>query len=824
MNQKRDFGESTVFKDMTKKGMLLSFIASREYSLAKDRYTATLYDDFLATSIAVRDRLVERWISTQQRYHNENCKRVYYFSLEFLIGRLLGNNLMNLGLWKETEAALKEVGLDLGQVRDCESDAGLGNAGLGRLAACYLDSMATLGIPAHGYGIRYEYGIFHQKIINGAQVEFPDEWLSKGNPWEFQRPEYAVKVHFYGRAYLDKDENGVLRAHWADTDDVVAMPYDMPISGYKNDIVNTLRLWSARSSEEFDLSYFNDGNYERAVYDKVLTENISKVLYPNDNVSQGRELRLKQEYFFTAASLADIVRRFKKENKDLRDMPNKVAIQLNDTHPAISIPELMRILVDQEKMEWDAAWDITVNTFAYTNHTIMPEALEAWPVSMMEKILPRHLQIIYEINYRFLKDVAISFPGDNDRLRRMSIIEESDTKKVRMGYLSVVGSHSVNGVSELHSQLLKCNLFRDFYELYPKKFTNVTNGITQRRWLMKANVKLSDLITDTIGDSWATDLNKLERLLPYRDDASFRKKWDAAKDANKRGLAAYIKKAAGVSINPDSIFDVQVKRVHEYKRQLLFAFYILSQYLKLKSSPKTDIVPRTFIFSGKAAPGYYMAKLIIKLISSVAEVVNKDKTIGDKLKVVFLENYRVSLAEKIFPASELSEQISTAGTEASGTGCMKFMVNGAVTIGTLDGANIEIAKAVGKDNIFTFGLKSDEIISLRSEGYDPRDYVKRSPALSEVFRLIQANFLSPVDFGIFEPIMRSLLEGDYFFVCADFDAYCEKQDEVSRAYLDRVKWTKRSIINSAKSGYFSSDRAVAEYANGIWGVPVKKAK
>jgi len=824
MNQKRDFGESTVFKDMTKKGMLLSFIASREYSLAKDRYTATLYDDFLATSIAVRDRLVERWISTQQRYHNENCKRVYYFSLEFLIGRLLGNNLMNLGLWKETEAALKEVGLDLGQVRDCESDAGLGNAGLGRLAACYLDSMATLGIPAHGYGIRYEYGIFHQKIINGAQVEFPDEWLSKGNPWEFQRPEYAVKVHFYGRAYLDKDENGVLRAHWADTDDVVAMPYDMPISGYKNDIVNTLRLWSARSSEEFDLSYFNDGNYERAVYDKVLTENISKVLYPNDNVSQGRELRLKQEYFFTAASLADIVRRFKKENKDLRDMPNKVAIQLNDTHPAISIPELMRILVDQEKMEWDAAWDITVNTFAYTNHTIMPEALEAWPVSMMEKILPRHLQIIYEINYRFLKDVAISFPGDNDRLRRMSIIEESDTKKVRMGYLSVVGSHSVNGVSELHSQLLKCNLFRDFYELYPEKFTNVTNGITQRRWLMKANVKLSDLITDTIGDSWATDLNKLERLLPYRDDASFRKKWDAAKDTNKRELAAYIKKAAGVSINPDSIFDVQVKRVHEYKRQLLFAFYILSQYLKLKSSPKTDIVPRTFIFSGKAAPGYYMAKLIIKLISSVAEVVNKDKTIGDKLKVVFLENYRVSLAEKIFPASELSEQISTAGTEASGTGCMKFMVNGAVTIGTLDGANIEIAKAVGKDNIFTFGLKSDEIISLRSEGYDPRDYVKRSPALSEVFRLIQANFLSPVDFGIFEPIMRSLLEGDYFFVCADFDAYCEKQDEVSRAYLDRVKWTKRSIINSAKSGYFSSDRAVAEYANGIWGVPVKKAK
>jgi len=824
MSPKRDFGPATIFKDMTKKGMILSFTANREYSLAKDRYTATLYDDFLATSIAVRDRLVERWIATQQQYHNENRKRVYYFSLEFLIGRLLGNNIMNLGIWKETEEALKEVGLELGQVRDCEADAGLGNAGLGRLAACYLDSMATLGIPAHGYGIRYEYGIFKQKIINGAQVEFPDEWLSKGDPWEFQRPEYAVNVHFYGRAYFDKDEDGILRAHWVDTDDVVAMPYDMPIPGYKNDIVNTLRLWSAKSSEEFDLSYFNDGNYERAVYDKMLTENISKVLYPNDNVSQGRELRLKQEYFFTAASLADIVRRFKKENKNLRDIPDKVAIQLNDTHPAISIPELMRILVDKEKLDWDTAWNITVNTFSYTNHTIMPEALEAWPVSMMEKILPRHLQIIYEINYRFLKDVAVSFPGDNDRLRRMSIIEESDTKRVKMGNLSVVGSHLVNGVSELHSQLLKNSLFRDFYEFSPEKFTNVTNGITQRRWLMKANVKLSDLITETIGDGWATDLDSLKSLLPYKDDASFRKKWNAAKDANKKELAQYIKEMAGVTIDPDSLFDVQVKRVHEYKRQLLFAFYILSQYLKLKSDPKMDMLPRTFIFSGKAAPGYYMAKLIIRFVNAVADIINKDKTIGNKLKVVFLENYRVSLAEKIFPASELSEQISTAGTEASGTGCMKFMVNGAVTIGTMDGANIEIAKAVGKENIFTFGLKSNEILALRADDYNPRDYIDRSPALSEIFKLMEANFLSPVDFGLFEPITRSLLNGDYFFVCADFDAYCEKQNEVSEAYADREKWIKRSITNTAKSGYFSSDRAVTEYAKNIWGVPVKKGK
>lgn len=824
MNQKKDFGPATIFKDMTKKGMILSFTANREYSLAKDRYTATLYDDFLATSIAVRDRLVERWIATQQRYHNENRKRVYYFSLEFLIGRLLGANLLNLGISKETEEALREVGLDLGEVRDCESDAGLGNAGLGRLAACYLDSMATLGIPAHGYGIRYEYGIFNQKIINGAQVEFPDEWLLRGNPWEFQRPEYSVRVHFYGRAYLEKDESGNLHAHWTDTDDVVAMPYDVPISGYRNDVINTLRLWSARSSEEFDLSYFNDGDYERAVYDKVLTENISKVLYPNDNVSQGRELRLKQEYFFTAASLADIVRRFKMENKNLKDMPRKVAIQLNDTHPAIAIPELMRILIDVEKLEWDAAWDITVNTFAYTNHTIMPEALETWPVPMMEKILPRHLQIIYEINYRFLKEVAINFPGDNDRLRRMSIIEESDAKKVRMGNLSVVGSHLVNGVSELHSQLLKDNLFRDFYEMSPKKFTNVTNGITQRRWLMKSNVELSDLITDVIGPEWATDLDKLELLLPYRDDASFRKKWISAKEANKKELADYIKKTAGVIINPDSLFDIQVKRVHEYKRQLLFAFYILSQYLKLKNDPRADILPRTFIFSGKAAPGYYMAKLIIRFINAVAGVVNKDKAIGDKLKVIFLENYRVSLAEKIFPASELSEQISTAGTEASGTGCMKFMVNGAVTIGTMDGANIEIAKAVGKDNIFTFGLNSDEIIALRADDYNPMCYVERSPALSEIFKLIQSNFLSPVDFGLFDPIMRSLINGDYFFVCADFDAYCAKQDEVSKAYLEKDKWVKRSIINTARSGYFSSDRAVAEYAKNVWGVPVKKGK
>ncbi len=809
---------SRIYKDMTKDGLRLSFVANREYTLAKDKYTATTHDDYMALSLAVRDRIVERWITTQQRYHDDNAKRVYYFSLEFLIGRLLGTNTLNLGLYRQTEEAMNEMGLDLDKLRECESDAGLGNAGLGRLAACFLDSMATLGIPAHGYGIRYEYGIFNQKIINGNQVEFPDEWLRKGNPWEFPRPEYTIRIHFGGRTYTSQDDSGRLRVQWIDTDDVLAMPFDIPIVGYKNEIVNTLRLWSARSSDEFDFSYFNSGDYERAVYDKVLTENISKVLYPNDNVSQGRELRLKQEYFFTAASLADILRRFKMENKDLRGLPDKAAIQLNDTHPSIAIPELMRKLVDEEGMGWDDAWDVTVRTFAYTNHTIMPEALECWPVHMFENLLPRHLQIIYEINLRFLKEVSAKFPGDNDRLRRMSLIEEGDQKKVRMGNLAVVGSHSVNGVSELHSELIKTTLFKDFYEFTPEKFNNKTNGITQRRWLEKANMKLSDLITGAIGEKWATDLYELKKIQPLKDDASFREKWQRIKAENKKSLAAYIRSTTGVEINPDSLFDVQIKRLHEYKRQLLFSFYIVSQYLKLKKNPSAGIQPRTFIFSGKAAPGYFMAKLIIKFITSMADAINNDRAIGGTLKVVFLENYRVSLAEKIFPASELSEQISTAGTEASGTGCMKFMVNGALTIGTYDGANIEMAEEAGKDNIFIFGLETDQIQKIRSRGYNPMAYIEASPMLREIFNLIKSNFLSPVDFGLFEPIINNLMYTDYFFVCADFDDYCRTQDMVSKAYANRTDWTKKSIINVARSGKFSSDRAIREYAKDIWKV------
>ena len=809
-----------IHKDMTKKGIQLSFQVNREYTLAKDQYTATAYDNYLALAIAIRDRLVERWIMTQQDYHKKNKKRVYYLSMEFLIGRLLGNYILNLTLAKEVKEAVEELGLDLEELRDQEVDAGLGNGGLGRLAACFLDSMATLGIPAHGYGIRYDYGIFTQKIENGCQVERPDEWLRLGNPWEFARPEYAVKVHFYGQTRSYHDREGKLLVQWIDTNDILAMPYDIPVPGYKNDVVNTLRLWSARSSEEFDFEYFNDGDYEKAVYQKMFSENISKVLYPNDGVSQGRELRLKQEYFFTAASISDIIRRFKVENKDLRTLPDKAVIQLNDTHPALGIVELMRILIDHEQLNWDTAWDIVSRTFAYTNHTLMPEALENWPVNLFEKILPRHLQIIYEMNLRFLKEVATHFPGDNERLARMSIIEESNPKRIRMANLCIIASFSVNGVSELHSDLIKTHLFKDFYEFTPQKFNNKTNGITQRRWLLKANTRLADFITATIGDGWVTSLNQLEKLLPFANQKNFLETWQDIKAQNKKNLANYVKKSMGMTINPDSLYDVQIKRIHEYKRQLLFAFYVISEYLKLKHEPGKFIQPRTFIFAGKAAPGYDMAKQIIKFINNAAEVINHDRGIRDLIKVVFLENYRVSLAEKIFPASDLSEQISTAGTEASGTGNMKFMLNGALTIGTLDGANIEIAKEVGMENIFIFGLKAQEVEALKNRGYDPQEYVNNSAVLKEIFHLMRSNFFSPSELGLFNPIIQLLTEHDPFLICADFESYRQMQDVVARSYQDKTAWTKKSIINAAKSGKFSSDRSIREYANEIWKVPL----
>ena len=811
-------------KDMTKDGLKESFSSCLQYGLAKDQYTATSHDNYMALGMALRERLVERWIQTQQRYHKKNLKRVYYLSLEFLIGRLLGSYVLNLGLWDPTQKALEEFGLDIEQVREEEVDAGLGNGGLGRLAACFLDSMATLGIPAHGYGIRYDYGIFNQKIVNGYQVESPDEWLKHGNPWEFARPEYAQNIKFYGNTNMYHDKQGRLCVEWVNTEDVIAMPYDIPVPGYQNDVVNTLRLWSARGSEEFDLKYFNDGDYEHAVYDKMFSENISKVLYPNDATSMGKELRLKQEYFFTAASIADLIRRFKEDNALFKSFPDKAVIQLNDTHPALAIAEFMRILLDEEQVDWETAWDLTVRSFAYTNHTVMPEALESWSVPMFEKLLPRHMQIVYEINERFLKELASEYPGDPERLGRMSLIEEGNPKKVRMAYLAIIGSHSVNGVSELHSTLLKQQLFKDFYEVFPEKFNNKTNGISHRRWLIKSNRPLSKLLTEAIDHDWEKNLNELEKLVPLKKDRLLKKKWQQVKLDNKKILAEIIRKQTGVLVNLNSIFDVQVKRLHEYKRQTLFILYAISQYLKLRENPNAPITPRTFIFAGKAAPSYFMAKLIIKFINSAATVINHDKANRDKLKVVFLENYRVSLAEKIFPASDLSEQISTAGTEASGTGCMKFMMNGALTVGTHDGANIEIAEEVGADNIFMFGLKAHEAQELKNRGYDPNFFIQQSPHLKEILSMMRNNFFSPMEPGIFEPLVNNLMFSDPFLVCADFESYCAVQDRISEEYQDQDKWTEKAILNVAKSGKFSSDRTIAEYAKDIWNIPVEMPK
>ncbi|MFA5087566.1 MAG: glycogen/starch/alpha-glucan phosphorylase [Candidatus Omnitrophota bacterium] len=809
---------TVIHKDMTKEGIKLSFQVNREYTLSKDEYTATINDNYWAMALAIRDRLVERWIQTQQRYHKKNLKRVYYLSLEFLIGRLLGNYIYNLGLEKEVKEALEELGVDLEDVREEEVDAALGNGGLGRLAACFLDSMATLGIPAHGYGIRYDYGIFNQKIKDGFQVELPDQWLRNGSPWEFARPEYTVKVHFYGRVEMVHDKSGKLFSRWVDTEDVLSVPHDIPIPGYKNGVVNTLRLWSARSTEEFDLDYFNTGDYEQAVQKKVLSENISKVLYPNDEMNRGRELRLKQEYFFTAASIADIIRRFQSENSDLKKLPEKISIQLNDTHPCLAIVELMRVLIDDYELDWGTAWEITQKTFAYTNHTLMSEALECWSVHLFEKLLPRHLQIIYEINARFLNEVSDRYPGDGEKLQRMSLIAEGDPKKVRMAYLAVVGSHSVNGVSRLHSELLKTRMLRDFHEFFPGKFNNKTNGITQRRWLLKANPLLSDLITENIGDKWITDLDDLKKLLPLKDKGSFRKEWQSIKNQNKKALAQHIKKIANVDVDPESMYDVQVKRIHEYKRQLLFGFYIISQYLRIKNDPGKFIQPRTFLAGGKSAPGYFMAKLIIKFLNSISDVINRDKSVCDKIKMVFLENYRVSLAEKIFPASDLSEQISTAGTEASGTGNMKFMINGALTVGTLDGANVEMAELLGQDNIFIFGLKADQVEEVKNRGYHPQEYINNSPVLKEILHLLTNNFFSAYTPGLFDPLIHMIYNSDPFLICADFDSYLQAQDVISKMYQDKEAWTRKSIINVSKSGKFSSDRTIAEYAKEIWKV------
>lgn len=801
-----------------------SFVNHIEYSLGKDEYAATDQDCYASLALLTRDRLMERWIETQQSYYKKDAKRVYYLSLEFLIGRTLGNSLINLDLYGNAADAIKELGYNLEELREKEWDAGLGNGGLGRLAACFLDSLATLELPAVGYGIRYEYGIFFQSIKDGYQVETPDNWLRLGNIWEFPRPEFLYPVSFYGRVEEYTDNNRA-RYRWVDTETIMAMAYDTPVPGYKNNTVNNLRLWSAKASREFDLNYFNDGDYITAVSEKSRSENITKVLYPNDNVFEGKELRLKQEYFFVTATVQDIVRRFKKTHGSFDNFYDKVAIQLNDTHPAIAIPELMRLLIDVENLDWDKAWDITVKTCGYTNHTVMPEALEKWPVSLFERVLPRHMQIVYEINRRFLADLAKKYPGNDALLRELSIIEEGPDKKVRMANLAIIGSHSVNGVAALHTEILKKDVFNNFYVNWPEKFNNKTNGITQRRWLKLCNPGLSSLIDDTIGDEWTKDLFQLRKLIPYADDPSFREKWMAIKHENKKFLAKYILSHNNMTVNTDSIFDIQVKRIHEYKRQLLNALNVITAYNRILDNPAGNHVPRTVIFAGKSAPGYYMAKLIIKLINSIAEKVNNDKRVKDLLKVLFLRNYAVSNAEKIIPAADLSEQISTAGLEASGTGNMKFALNGALTIGTLDGANVEIREEVGDDNIFIFGLDSAGVENLRRNGYNPFYYYNNNPALKRAIDQIQNGFYSEYQPDLFRPLVDSLLhQGDRYMLFADYDSYIKAQMRVDSVFNDKAKWARMSIMNTACMGKFSTDRTISEYAEEVWGakaVPIK---
>jgi starch phosphorylase len=850
----------------TPEGIRRAFIDHLRYTIGKDDRHATPHDRFLALALTARDRLSARWIRTQEAYRADDAKRVYYLSAEFLLGRALRNNLFNLGILDQTEAIVRQLGLSLGDVLEQERDAGLGNGGLGRLAACYLDSMATLAIPGYGYGIRYEFGIFDQVIRNGAQIERPEEWLRMGNPWEIPRPEYTQHVHFYGGTEFYTDSDGQQRVRWVNTSSVLGVPYDTPIAGYGSENVNTLRLWSARASEEFDLNVFNAGDYERAVFDKNASESISKVLYPNDLLIVGKELRLKQQYFFVACSIADLLRRHLSDahyQQDpvamlarLRALPDKVAIQLNDTHPAITIPELMRQLVDIYGLPWDEAWEITTGCIAYTNHTLLPEALEQWSVQLLGKLLPRHLQIIYEINHRFLRQVWTASPDDPARMERMSLIAEQPQKAVRMAYLATVGSHSVNGVAALHSQLLQKSLLPEFAALYPERFINITNGVTPRRWLMQCNPALTRAITRRIGAAWQRDLDQLQRLAEFADDPTLHSEFFAVKLEHKRALSAYIRQHNHVSVDPTSLFDVQIKRLHEYKRQLLNVLHLIALYQHIKSGgrdvaslaqqalgrpgsgegsshPLGPAIRRVALFGAKAAPGYTRAKLIIRLINAVADVVNRDRHVADALKVIFLSNYRVSLAERIIPAADLSEQISTAGLEASGTGNMKLAMNGALTIGTLDGANIEIRERVGADNFFLFGLTAEEVVARRPH-YNPWDVYRASPLLRGAIDLIRSGFFSYDDPQRFVPLLDSLLppgaehgdagaqparpHGDEYFVLADFDAYVACQARVATTWREPSRWARMAILNIANMGFFSSDRSIREYAERIWRV------
>jgi glycogen phosphorylase len=788
------------------------FFRRIEYDLAKDKLNVKPKDVLEAISLTARDKLIGNWLLTRHKYASNKIKKVSYLSLEFLMGRLLGNTLINLNIYEECRDLLYEIGFNIDDILEAEPDMGLGNGGLGRLASCFIDSLAALELPAFGYGIRYEYGIFEQDIENGYQVEKPDNWLRYGNPWEVMRPEHTYKIKFNGQAITTHDENGKVKVDWINSEEVLAVAYDTPIPGYKNATVNTLRLWQAKSTNEFNLDYFNQGNYLSAVEDKSVSEIISKVLYPNDSVPSGKELRFKQQYFFVSATLQDILKAYKDNNPDFSGFTDKVTIHLNDTHPAIAIPELMRLLMDEEKFEWNDAWKITSRTFAYTNHTILPEALEEWPENLVGSLLPRHLQIIQEINRRFLEEVKTKYTQDENILSQLSILRNG---MVRMSNLAIVGSYSVNGVAEIHTGILKKLTFKHFNDIEPQKFNNKTNGITQRRFLKLANPPLAELITGRIGDKWMTDLTELKKIENYIGEEDFTDSWRKVKMANKLKLIKYIESHYPVKINEHSIFDSQIKRFHEYKRQLLNILHAISIYSEIKEHRKTVPLPRTIIFSGKAAPSYFMAKLIIKLINSVGNVINNDKDIGDRLKVLFLKNYSVSLAEKIIPASDLSEQISTAGFEASGTGNMKFALNGALTIGTLDGANIEIKNEVGDDNIYIFGLKADEIRQMR-EKYNPREYYEKNKDLKKIIDMLANNYFNQDEPGIFKPIVEELLNRDYYFILADYESYTAVQKKVENDYKNTDLWTKKSIINTANMGRFSSDRTIKQYAEEIW--------
>lgn len=797
------------FKDNIMENLKNMYGKTLENATSQDLYNSVAY--------ALRNSIMHKWIATEKQYKNDNVKQMYYLSAEFLMGRALGNNMISLGAEKAVKEALKELNIDYNLIEDIEPDAGLGNGGLGRLAACFLDSLAALQLPGHGCSIRYRYGIFEQKIIDGYQVEIPDKWLDNGNPWEVKRPEDTVEVKFGGFVTVRHDDAGNEHFIQENCQTVLAIPYDMPIVGYKNNTVNTLRLWDAEAPKKFDLQSFDQGNYPKAVEQENLAETITEVLYPNDNHYQGKELRLKQQYFFVSASLQTIVKKFKETNTDFKLFPQKISIQLNDTHPTVAIPELMRILIDQEGLTWDDAWEIVTKTCAYTNHTILSEALEKWPVELFSRLLPRIYQIAEEINRRFCLELMIRF-NDQDKIRRMAIIADG---QIRMAWLAIIGSHSVNGVAALHTEILKNQELKDFYEIYPEKFNNKTNGITQRRWLLECNPELAELITETIGtDKWATNLDLVRGIEKYAKDKEFQEKFMKIKFNNKVKLANYIKQTLGVDIDPTSIFDIQAKRLHEYKRQLLNILHIIYLYNSIRNNPKLDIYPRTFIFAAKSAPGYRRAKLIIKLINQLGKIINNDPLVNNRIKVVFLENYRVSLGEKIFPAADLSEQISTASKEASGTGNMKFALNGALTIGTLDGANVEIKEEVGDENIFIFGLKAEEVIAYeKNGGYNPWDLYNCDQTLRNVLNSLVNGTICPEDPELFREIYDSLLNGhpaDEYFLLKDFESYRLANEQVDKAYRDKQKWAEMAIYNTARVGKFSSDRTIKEYADEIW--------